>query len=59
VLPSGGGSPFTKDNYVPAEHIFSSGKDFFKYITGKRKLKPQFSSLTNAFAKWQKKNVLK
>jgi hypothetical protein len=30
VLPSGGGSPFTRDNYVPSQHIFKSGADFFK-----------------------------
>lgn len=60
VLPSGGGSPFTKDNYVPSEHIFKSGADFFKYIETKRKikLKPRFRKITEAFAKWQKQNKI-
>ncbi len=56
VLPSGGGSPFTKDNYVPAEHIFKSGNDFFEFIEKKRKikLKPEHKKITEAFNKWQK-----
>lgn len=60
VLSAGGGSPFTKDNYVPAEHIFKTGKEFFDFITTKRKvkLKPQFRKITRAFAKWQKKNIM-
>jgi hypothetical protein len=58
VLPSGGGSPFTKDNYVPSNHIFKSGDDFFRYIEHSRKknLKPRFRKITRAFEKWQKKN---
>lgn len=60
VLPSGGGSPFTKDNYVPGEHIFKSGIQLFKYLENKRKvkLKPHFKKITNSFAKWQKRNLL-
>ncbi|HEY3251140.1 MAG TPA: hypothetical protein VGK25_08475 [Ignavibacteria bacterium] len=58
VLPSGGGSPFTKDNYVPSNHIFKSGNDFFSYLEHSRKknLKPRFRKITRAFEKWQKKN---
>ena len=59
VLPSGGGSPFTRDNYVPAEHVFKSGKDFFRFIETKRKLRPQFRKLTQAFIKWQRNNISK
>lgn len=60
VLPSGGGSPFTKDNYVPAEHIFISGNDFFSFLENKRKikLKPKFKKITESFAQWQKHNIL-
>jgi adenylate kinase len=60
VLPSGGGSPFTRDNYVPSQHIFKSGADFFKCIETKRKLKlkPRFKKITQAFAKWQKQNQI-
>ncbi|MDD5363431.1 MAG: hypothetical protein PHN88_15010 [Ignavibacteria bacterium] len=56
VLPSGGESPFTKDNYVPAEHIFKSGDKFFEFIEEKRKpsLKPRFNKITNEFSKCQK-----
>jgi hypothetical protein len=58
VLPSGGGSPFTKDNYVPAEHIFKSGKEFFDFIEQKRKikLKPEHKKITEAFNQWLKIN---
>jgi hypothetical protein len=61
LLPSGGGSPFTKNNYVPEEHIFKTGKDFFNYLEHKRKpeLKPFCQSITKAFAQWQLKNTSK
>lgn len=60
VLPSGGGSPFTKDNYVPAEHIFRTGNEFFHYLQHKRKVKlrPEFRKITEAFSRWQKRNVM-
>jgi len=60
VLPSGGGSPFTKDNYVPSEHIFKSGKDLFSHLQNKRKVKlqPKHKKITESFAKWQKKNIM-
>ena len=59
LLPSGGESPFTKNNYVPEEHIFKTGKDLFSYLETKRKpsLKPFCKSITKAFAQWQLKNI--
>ena len=61
LLPAGGGSPFTKNNYVPAEHIFKTGREFFQYLKVRRKpgLKPHFKHITKAFAQWQLKNVVK
>ena len=55
VLPSGSGSPFTKDNYIPAEHLFKDTKSFFKYLQTKRhpSLKPHFARNVKAFMKWQ------
>lgn len=46
VLPEGGGSPFTGDNYVPAEHIFLQMEDFFHHLENERQppLKPVFAS---------------
>lgn len=57
VLPAGGGSPFTKDNYVPAEHIFKTGQEFFDFIEQKRKTKliPEHKKITEAFNEWQEK----
>lgn len=57
VLPAGGGSPFTKDNYVPSEHIFKTGNEFFDFIENKRKtsLKPEHKKITEAFNSWQKR----
>lgn len=59
LLPSGGGSPFTKNNYVPAEHIFTNGADFFRFLERRRNpaLKPHFKSITKAFAQWQINNT--
>jgi len=61
VLPSGGGSPFTKNNYVPEEHIFKTGKELFAYLETKRKpgLKPFCKSITKEFAQWQIRNISK
>jgi hypothetical protein len=60
VLPAGGGSPFTKNNYVPEEHIFKSGKDFFEHLEHhrRRRLTPVFHHITQAFSRWQRRNVL-
>ncbi len=57
VLPKGGGSPFTRDNYVPANHVFKADKDFFHFIENKRRptLKPKYQEFQKAFAKWQDK----
>jgi len=57
ILPKGGGSPFTRDNYVPANHVFKTENDLFEFIEKKRRpvLKPKYKKFQNAFAKWQKR----
>lgn len=59
VLPAGGESPFTKDNYVPSEHIFKKGEDLFKYFESIRKpeLKTRFKKITKEFEEWQKSKI--
>lgn len=61
LLPAGGGSPFTKNNYVPEEHIFKTGEDLFNFFEKRRTpaLKPTFKFITKAFAQWQLKNISK
>jgi hypothetical protein len=61
VLTAGGESPFTKDNYVPAEHIYKTTNEFFDFVENKRvkKLKPQYKKITNAFKQWQRKQKKK
>ena len=61
VMPVGAGSPFTKDNYIPANHLFEDGKSFFKFIETKRRptLKPRFAETTKMFDEWQKKKLAK
>ena len=59
VMPVGAGSPFTRDNYIPANHLFTDGKSFFRFIENKRRptLKPRFAEATEMFDKWQKKRL--
>jgi len=56
VMPAGAGSPFTRDNYVPASHLFKEGELFFEFLEKRRRptLKPRFSEITSIFGKWQK-----
>jgi len=55
VMPVGGGSPFTRDNYVPANHVFKTDKELFNFFENKRRptLKPKYQHFPKAFAKWQ------
>ncbi len=55
ILPIGSGSPFTRDNYVPAKHVFKTDKDLFGFIENKRRptLKPVYSEFSKAFKLWQ------
>ncbi len=55
ILPAGEGSPFTRNNYVPANHVFKTDKEFFNFIENKRRptLKPKYSHFQKAFGKWQ------
>jgi hypothetical protein len=57
VMPVGAGSPFTKDNFIPAKHLFKEGDDFFKFIETERDppLKPLFAEQTKIFGEVQKK----
>jgi hypothetical protein len=55
VMPVGGGSPFTRDNYVPANHVFKTGEELFSFFETKRRpvLKPKYDHFRKAFRKWQ------
>ncbi len=55
ILPVGGGSPFTRDNYVPANHVFKKEGELFDFIENKRRptLKPKYAKFQQAFGKWQ------
>lgn len=55
ILPVGGGSPFTRDNYVPANHVFKTEDEFFDFAENKRRptLKPRYEKFQKAFAEWQ------
>jgi len=55
VMPMGAGSPFTRDNYVPANHLYKDGDSFFYFIEKKRRptLKPRFADSTEKFGEWQ------
>ena len=59
ILPVGGGSPFTRDNYVPANHVFKTDAEFFNFAENKRRptLKPKYEKFQKAFATWQAKYV--
>lgn len=61
VMPTGAGSPFTKDNYIPAEHLFKDGKAFFRHLETRKggPLKPRFADMVAAFGAWQEKTVTK
>jgi hypothetical protein len=61
LLPAGGGSPFTSDNYVPANHVFKAEAELFYFISNKRRptLKPRYTAFQEAFGKWQKAAVRK
>ena len=61
LLPAGGGSPFTKDNYVPANHVFETEGDLFNFIENRRRptFKPKYAKFQKAFQKWQKATVRK
>lgn len=56
VMPAGVGSPFTRDNYVPAAHLYEDGASFFKFLETDRRppLKPRFAEITSMFDRWQK-----
>jgi hypothetical protein len=58
VMPVGGGSPFTRDNYVPSNHVFKTGKELFNFFENKRRptLKPKYQHFQKAFGKWQRKH---
>lgn len=53
VMPAGANSPFTKDNYVPANHVFIDGAGFFDFLEKRRRppLRPAFSSFAQAFSR--------
>lgn len=55
LLPAGGGSPFTSDNYVPANHVFKTDGELFDFIENRRRptLKPKYAKFQQAFGKWQ------
>lgn len=60
ILPIGGGSPFTRDNYIPANHVFKTDEEFFYFIENKRRpvLKPKYQKFQKAFGKWQEKAII-
>lgn len=55
LLPAGGGSPFTSNNYVPANHVFKTEAELFNFIENKRRptLKPKYVKFQQLFGKWQ------
>jgi hypothetical protein len=55
LLPFGGGSPFTSNNYVPANHVFKTEAELFDFIENKRRptFKPKYAKFQQAFGKWQ------
>lgn len=59
LLPSGGGSPFTSDNYVPANHVFKTEGELFDFIENKRRptLKPKYANFQEAFGKSQASTI--
>jgi hypothetical protein len=61
IMPVGARSPFTSDNYVPANHVFKTEKDFLNFIENKRRpvLKPRYKKFQEAFKRWQDKEIKK
>lgn len=62
LLPAGGESPFTSNNYVPANHIFKTEAELFDFIENKRRptLKAKYMKFQQAFGKWQNSlNIIK
>jgi hypothetical protein len=59
ILPIGAGSPFTRDNYVPANHVFKTEAEFLAFIGRKRRpvLEPKYKQFQKAFKLWQNANV--
>lgn len=57
ILPVGAGSPFTRDNYVPANHVFKTDGAFFDFIETKRRppLKPKYKKFQEGFKRWQER----
>lgn len=55
LLPTGGESPFTSNNYVPANHVFKTEAELFNFIENKRRptFKPKYVKFQQAFGKWQ------
>jgi len=55
IMPVGSGSPFTRDNYVPSNHVFKTEDAFFNFIEKKRRpvLTPKFLKFQKKFMKWQ------
>ena len=60
IMPVGAGSPFTSDNYAPANHVFKT-KRLLNFIETKRRpvLKPRYKKFQEAFKKWQDKEIKK
>ena len=58
VLPKGGGSPFTRDNYVPANHVFKTDKELYYFFENRRRpqFKAKYAHFTKAFGKWQNRH---
>ncbi len=59
LLPAGGESPFTSDNYVPANHVFITETELFDFLENKRRptLKPRYTDFQKAFGKWQEATI--
>lgn len=57
VQPSGTGSPFTKDNYVPAEAVFKTGDELFRHFERRRRprLLPKYARQVELFKTWDPK----
>ncbi|MFA5182159.1 MAG: hypothetical protein WC405_12635 [Syntrophales bacterium] len=55
ILPIGAGSPFTRDNYVPTNHVFKTEAEFLDFIEKKRRpvLKPKYQQYRETFKIWQ------
>lgn len=56
VMPTGTGSPFTKDNFVAAEHVFKTSDELFNYLEKHREppLSPRFQHYESSIAKGKK-----